>query len=111
MIPLQLVEEWKFQHAETCHICNEQLGEGRVRDHCHILGHFRGVAHSECNINYSIKRNSWKLPLLFHNLRRHHGHLTVNTLKKKHVKTRVIANNLETYMSFSAGKIQFLDTF
>ena len=101
----------KFQQAETCHICDEQLGENRVRDHYHVLGHFRGAAHNQCNLNYHIKPNSWKPPVLFHNLRGYDGHLIVKTLKKKHGKTRVIANNLETYMSFSAGQLQFLDSF
>ena len=75
----------------------------------HILGHFRGAAHSECNLNYRIKPNSWKLPVLFHNFRGYDGHLIVKTLKKKHGTTRVIANNLEICMSFSAGQLQFLD--
>ena len=50
MIPLTLVEERKFQQAETCRICDEQLDEDRDRDHCHILGHFRGEAHNQCNL-------------------------------------------------------------
>ena len=87
------------------------MGEDRVRDHCHILGHFRGAAHNQCNLNYHINPNSWKLSVLFHNLRGYDGHLIVKTLKKKHGKTRVIANNLETFMSFSAGQLQFLDSF
>ena len=98
MIPLTLAEERKFQQAETYHICDEQLDEDRVRDHCHILGHFRGAAHNQCNLIYRIKPNSWKLHVLFHNLRGYDGHLIVKTLEKKHGKTRVISNNLETYM-------------
>ena len=61
------------------------------------------------NLNYLIKPNIWKLHVPFHNLRGYDGHLTVKTLKRKHGKTRVIANNLETYMSFSASQLQFLD--
>ena len=59
MIPLTLVEERKFQQAETCHICDEQLGEDRVRYHCHILDHFRGATLNQCNLNYRIKSKSW----------------------------------------------------
>ena len=108
IIPLTLAEERKFQQAKTCHMC---LSEDRVRDHCHILGHFHGAAQNHCNLNYRIKPNSWKLPVLFHNLRGYDGHLIVKTLKKKNGKTRVIANNLEIYMSFSADQLQFLDSF
>ena len=111
MIPLTLAEERKLHQAETCHICDEQLDEDRVRDHCYILVHFRGAAHNQSNLNYRMKQNSWKLPLLFHNLRGYDGNVIVKTLKKKHGKIRVISNNLETYMSFSAGQLQFLHSF
>jgi len=111
-MPTLTAEEKRiFSQAETCHICKEPLGDDRVRDHCHILGGFRGAAHSICNLQYQIKPKNWKLPVVIHNLRGYDGHLIVKVLKKKHGKTRVIANNMETYMSFSAGKLQFLDSF
>ena len=49
MIPLTLAEEKKSQQAEPCYICDERLGGDRVRDHCHILGHFRGAARDQWN--------------------------------------------------------------
>ena len=38
-----------YDNSTNCHICNEELGEDRVRDHCHLSGKFRGVAHEVCN--------------------------------------------------------------
>ena len=38
-------DEVCFQAAEKCHICGGELGEDRVRDHCHLTGKFRGAAH------------------------------------------------------------------
>ena len=109
MIQLTLAEERKFQQAETCHICDEYLGEDRVRDHYHILGHFRGAAHNKCNLKYRIKPDSWKLPVMFHNLRGYDGHLIVKVLKKQHGKTRVIANNMENnILSWSAWVFGFV---
>jgi hypothetical protein len=44
--------EWQsFKKAKHCHICKKELGEERVRDHCHVTGKFRGAAHNECSIN------------------------------------------------------------
>ena len=39
-----------YDHSTLCHICNEELGEDRVRDHCHLSGKFRGAAHEICNL-------------------------------------------------------------
>ena len=51
-----------YDEADVCHICNLELGEDKVREHCHITGKFRGAAHNECNINYKIPKF---VPVLF----------------------------------------------
>ena len=43
-----------YDNSTLCHICNEELGEDRVRDHCHLSGKFRGAAHEVCNLKYKI---------------------------------------------------------
>ena len=39
-----------YDNSTLCHICNEELGEDRVRDHCHLSGKFRGADHEVCNL-------------------------------------------------------------
>ena len=34
-----------YDYFTLCHICNEDLGEDRVRDHCHLSGKFGGASH------------------------------------------------------------------
>ena len=43
-----------YNNITLCHICNEELGEVRVRDHCHLSAQFRGAAHEVCNLRYKI---------------------------------------------------------
>ena len=40
-----------YVNSTLCHVGNEELGEDRVRDHCHLTGKFRGAAHEVCNLN------------------------------------------------------------
>ena len=54
-----------YDNSTLCHICNEELGEDRVHDHCHISGKFRGAAHEVCNLKYKSPKF---FPVLFHNL-------------------------------------------
>ena len=54
MIPLTIDKEEQFSRVESCHICREPLGVDSLRDHCHILVHYGGVAHNACNLNYRI---------------------------------------------------------
>ncbi|XP_065641176.1 uncharacterized protein LOC136073505 [Hydra vulgaris] len=46
----------KFDDAKICHICENELGKDRVRDHCHITGKYRGAAHSDLN-EFTNKEN------------------------------------------------------
>ena len=43
-------DKMAYDNSTLCHICNEELGEDRVRDHCHLSGTFRGAAHEVCNL-------------------------------------------------------------
>ncbi|XP_065684453.1 uncharacterized protein LOC136096861 [Hydra vulgaris] len=37
----------EFNNAKICHICEKDLNEDKVKDHCHITGKYRGAAHSD----------------------------------------------------------------
>ena len=84
-----------FHTATNCHICNQLLGEDRVRDHCHIVGNYRGSAHSRCNLEYRISKSEWKLPVVMHNLKGYGGHLIVKALKSEFGEVGVIPQNME----------------
>ena len=68
-----------FENSTNCHICDGELGEDRVRDHCHLSGKFRGAAHTDCNLNYRTPRI---IPIYFHNLSNYDAHLFIKRLGK-----------------------------
>ena len=54
-------EEERFQLSNNCCICDKLLdiGDDKVRDHCHVTGKYRDVAYSSCNVNVKLsKKNS-----------------------------------------------------
>ena len=60
--------EERFQLSNKCWICDKlyDLGDNKIRDHCHITGNYRGFAHWNCNANLGSTK---KVPVIFHNLR------------------------------------------
>ena len=109
IVPMQLtpLEEQEFQEATHCHICREDLGTDRVRDHCHLTGKFRGAAHNTCNLNFQF---TGRIPVIFHNIRGYDSHLIMQGAGKSKNKTIIcIPNNMEKYNSFSVGHLDFLD--
>ena len=113
MKKLTIEQQREYDSATTCHICSEKFlndEDPKVRDHCHIMGDFRGAAHNSCNLNYRIMPKTWKLPVVFHNLRGYDGHLIIKALQKRHGKVRVIPTNMEKYLSIRVGRLQFIDS-
>ena len=103
-------EEHLSQQSNSCWICKKLIDndDEKVRDHCHITGKFRGVAHWSCNISLQLTK---KVPAIFHNLRGYDSHAIFCELNKFDVKISVIPNGLEKDMVFSLGKnLVFIDS-
>ena len=82
-------EEERFQLANNCWICNKlfDVGDEKVRDHCHVTGKFRGATHFSCN---AICKSSKKIPVVFHNLKSYDSYMIIKEISKFDVKVSVI---------------------
>ena len=95
--------------AQTdCNICSKTLDGDRVRDHDHLSGAFRGVAHSACNIAYSFRH--FKLPVFFHNLAGYDAHFILQHAGTFKRKMSCLAKTTEKMVSFSIGCCVFKDS-
>ena len=80
-----------------------------VRDYCHVTGKYRGAAHRNCNLNYKPMEI---IPVFFHNLRGYDAYHIMSAIGKfKHKKLMCIPQKYKKHISFSFGKLTFVDTF
>ena len=113
--------ERQFQNATNCYVCKRPFSEKliKVRDHDHLgingdtespnYSNFRGAACQRCNLNL---QHPPFIPVYFHNLRNFDLHLLMGGAGKyKDKKLTCIPNNMEKYISFSLGKLRFLDSY
>ena len=102
--PLNLSFEEKMHHkkATKCYVCDCSFTDEncKVRDHCHVLGNYRGAACNKCNLGMKMTKT---IPVIFHNLKGYDSHLLLPELGKFNKKISIIPNNMQTYMSFSVG--------
>ena len=99
MLPLIKEQTKQYKKATKCHICFKEFKDkGKVRDHCHYTGVYRGAAHFGCNLHYKIPSY---IPVVFHNLAGYDAHLFIKELAKHNKDMGVIAKNVEYYISFS----------
>ena len=65
-------QQKSYENAKVCYIWKEKFENkylkdkkhGKVRDHCHYTGGYRGAVHSICNLKYSVPK---RIPIGFHN--------------------------------------------
>ena len=95
-----------FKNATHCCICEGELGDDKVRDHCHLTGKYRGAAHTKCNIEFKVPKF---FPVIFHNLSGYDSHLFVRNLGISEGKVNCIPLTDEKYISFTKEIV--VDTF
>ena len=107
-IPIKMTkeDEENFKNAKKCYACKLELGNDRVRDHCHLTGKYRGAAHSKCNLRMRVPKF---VPVLFHNLEGYDSHLFVKSLGFSEGTINCIPKTDEKYISFSKNIV--METF
>ena len=69
-------DEQIVQSSNNCSIYDNlfEVGDEKVKNHCHIRGKYGDSAHWSCNIDLRLTK---KVPVTFHNLRSYDSHLTI----------------------------------
>ncbi|XP_018314261.1 uncharacterized protein [Mycetomoellerius zeteki] len=98
-------DDWeKFNSASHYHVCEKPFtpDDTRVRNHCHLIGRYRGPAHSNCNLNY---KDSHCIPTDFHNFWLHSFGYTHFIIKEIAIAYEgyvdLLPINKEKYISFT----------
>ena len=110
------------ENATVCFAGNKELGNDKVRDHCHYTGKYRGALHSKCNSK--LGERTMIIPVFAHNNSGYDSHMFVKRLADMKGRVSCIAQNEEKYISFSKDilvdvvndkkvyvKLKFLDSF
>ena len=126
-----------FHDATDCYLCNKCFlteGEflknpylvekyktylcqnkkyGKVWDHDHLTGEYRGAAHSKCNLK--CRNDRYNIDFFFHNGKGYDFHFIMNAVselsKEMWMDVTCIPNNTERYMSLTIKGNGFQITF
>ena len=104
MLPLTAQDQRRHDNATQCWVCKKEFstqevwistlnGErykaiynGKVKDHCHITGKYRGPAHNDCNIQLQIKAGKMHILVIFHNLSGYDSHIIMKGIGQWNVR-------------------------
>ena len=93
-------EEKQFQQAQFCYCCGKK-SSSLVRDHCHVLGIYRGACCKTCNKILTIRN---EVSIWAHNLSGFDGHMVLRSLGKEWDSYRIIPRNSEKFTGITMSK-------
>jgi hypothetical protein len=96
-----------FITQTKCYICESPVsGKSKIAYFCRVTGKYKGTIHKTCECK------SFKIPVVFHNLRGYDSHLILRQARVTKSTINIIPTNMEKYMSFSLGRqLVFIDSF
>jgi len=129
MLPLTAQDQRRHDNATQCWVCKKEFGtqevwistldgerykaiyNGKVKDHCHITGKYRGPAHNDCNIQLQIKAGKMHIPVIFHNLSGYDSHIIMKGIGAMECPDDIepIPYNMKN-MEFKLRSLRFLDS-
>ena len=88
-----------FNNSTKCLICKKAYEGGKVevKDQDHVTGKYRGSAHQERNLNFSLSKKFF----MFHNLQNHDSQLIFQEIRKYNFKINAIPKTIEKDMFYN----------
>ena len=93
-------EEREYQEAQFCYCCYKK-STSLMKDHCHVLGNYRGAICRRCNKILTIRN---EVSIWAHNLTGFDGHMVLKSLGKGWDSYRIIPRNSEKFTGISMSK-------
>ena len=102
-----------FVNNNICRLCEKEIIDNQVRDHCRLTGKNRGPAHSKCKINVEQSQSNFVSVILinFSNYDCHLFFKKIVDLKKDKVEFKIIHETNEEYISIRYGCVRFIDSY
>ena len=100
-----------------CHLCNEEIIDNPVKNHCHYSGLILGYAHNECNLQYKFKKdtvhNDYLINIFGHNSQNFDQSFLIRGLQNLdcRIPFSCLPRNSNKFISIQIGPFIFKDSY
>ena len=100
-----------------CHLCNEEIIDNPVKNHCHYSGKMLGFAHNECNLQYKFKKdtvhNDYLINIFAHNSQNFDQSFLMRALQNLdcRIPFSCLLCNSNKFISIQIGPFIFKDSY
>ena len=100
-----------------CHLCNEEIIDNPIKNHCHYSSKMLGYAHNECNLQYKFKKdtvhNDYLINIFAHNSQNFDQSFLIRALQNLdfHIPFSCLPRNSNKFISIQIGPFIFKDSY
>ena len=100
-----------------CHLCNKEINDIPVKNHCHYSGKMLGYAHNECNLKYKFKKDNINgdciINIFAHNSQNFDQSFLIKALQNldNKIPFSCLPTNSNKFISIQIANFIFKDTF
>ena len=100
-----------------CHLCNEEIIDDPVRNHCHYSRKMLGFAHNKCNLIYKFKKdtvhNDYLINIFGHNSQNFDQSFLIRPLQNldNKIPYSCLPRNSNKFISIQIGPFIFKDSY
>ena len=104
-------------NINICHLCNEEIIDDLVRNHCHYSGKMLGFAHNKCNLIYKFKKdtvhNDYLRNIFEHNSQNFDQSFLIRVLQNldNKIPFSCLPRNSNKFISIQIGPFVFKDSY
>ena len=99
-----------------CHLCNKEIENNPVKNHCHYTSKMLGYAHNKCNLKYKFKKdnvnNDYIINVFAHNSQNLNQSFLIRALQNldNKIPFSCLPRNSNKFISLQIGTFIFKDS-
>ena len=115
--PIECNPDLSKFNINLCHLCNENIENNPVKNHCHYSGKMLGYAHNECNLQYKFKKdnvhNDYLINIFGHNSQNFDQSFLIRALQNldNRISFSCLPRNSNKFISIQIGPFIFKDSY
>ena len=115
--PIEKNPDLSNSDINICHLCNEEIIDNPVKNHCHYTRKMLGYAHNECNLQYKFKEdtvhNDYLINIFGHNSQNFDQSFLIRALQNldNKIPFSCLPRNSNKFISIQIGPFIFKDSY
>ena len=115
--PIESNPDFRKFDVNTCYLCNKEIRNKPVKNHCHYTSKMLGYTHNKCNLKYKFKKDNvndnYLINVFAHNSQNFDQSFLIRALQNldNKIPFSCLPRNSNKFISLQIGSLIFKDSY